>query len=221
MSETTPGGPLYLRGIQRRAQNQQQKNSGDQASEATKEEQRRKAERKIRAVGKQLQLNDITIQRACDCFGYFRDALKKMQRPEGVLGACLALAVRENLGAVAADGITEPKIIEQIESDIELKYIEKRKWFTMIKNKFDFSYSFAIKTLLTLKSYKLNIITNMQDSKLWDIMKNIPVFVHLKSQGSKKTMLDCLSHICNSYNIKMPKYDEKEVRKVIQIEIPH
>ena len=79
MSETTPGGPLYLRGIQRRAQNQQQKNSGDQASEATKEEQRRKAERKIRAVGKQLQLNDITVQRACDCFGYFRDALKKMQ----------------------------------------------------------------------------------------------------------------------------------------------
>ena len=200
MSETTPGGPLYLRGIQRRAQNQQQKNSGDQASKATKEEQRRKAERKIRAVGKQLQLNDITIQRACDCFGYFRDALKKMQRPEGVLGACLALAVRENLGAVAADGITEPKVIEQIESDIELKYIEKRKWFTMIKNKFDFSYSFAIKTLLTLKSYKLNIITNMQDSKLWDIMKNIPVFVHLKSQGSKKTMLDCLSHICNSWS---------------------
>ena len=94
------------------------------------------------------------------------------------------LAVRENLGAVAADGITEPKVIEQIESDIELKYIEKRKWFTMIKNKFDFLI-FAIKTLLTLKSYKLNIITNMQDSKLWDIMKNIPVFVHLKSQGSK------------------------------------
>ena len=84
MSETTPGGPLYLRGIQRRAQNQQQKNSGDQASEATKEEQRRKAERKIRAWVNNCNLTTLQSSERAIALAISR-CIEKNAKTEGVL----------------------------------------------------------------------------------------------------------------------------------------
>ena len=76
---TQPGGPKYLISIQRKAQSQQEQNDGRNALQITKDEQIRYAQRRIRIVGKQLHINDMTIQRGCDLFGY-RDALQKMQK---------------------------------------------------------------------------------------------------------------------------------------------
>ena len=134
---TQPGGPKYLRSIQRKAQSQQEQNDGRNALQITKDEQIRYAQRRIRIVGKQLHINDMTIERGCDLFGYMRDKMQKMQKMDGTICACLIAALRENLGQS-----TLRKEIKLIESEVELKYINKRIGFIDADTK-DFSSCFV------------------------------------------------------------------------------
>ena len=119
-----------------------------------------------------------------------------MQKMDGTICACLIAALRENLGQS-----TLRKEIKLIESEVELKYINKQNWFSLMQDTKDFSSCFAMKTLLTLKSMTLSCMSELQTSRIWSIINEIPIFIHLKPGMTNTERIKFVSELCSQYNV--------------------